>query len=134
MTAQYERTLQEEIMWRAKRLPIIVAPIPNGIWIPARTDEEKALVARIVARMKSDGMLVPGLPDCAVIWAGGGGFLELKRPATRDLFGVRSPAGRLSDLQKEFAARCRELGIYYAVCQTWSETREALVEWGAIAA
>lgn len=118
-------------MWRTKALPIIVAPIPNGIWIPARTAEEKALVARIMARLKSDGMLVPGLPDLAVLWQGGGGFLELKRPATRDLF-HKSPAGRPTDTQREFAVRCGQLGIYHAFVSTWEETRDTLRQWGAI--
>ena len=132
MNAQYERTLQTEIMWRTKRLPIIAAPIPNGIWLPAHNEEEKRLIARLVARMKSDGMLVPGLPDLAVLWKGGGGFLELKRPASKDLFGVRAPAGRLSDAQKETADRCRAIGINYAVAQHWSEVEQTLSQWGAI--
>lgn len=132
MSVQYERTLQQEIMWRTKRLPMIVAPIPNGIWIPARTDAEKEIVARIINRLKTDGMLVPGLPDLAVIWRGGGGFLELKRPALKDLFGTRSPAGRLSGEQKELAARCLNIGINYGVAQTWQQVETIFQQWGAI--
>ena len=132
MTDQYERTLQTEIMWRANRLPLIVAPIPNGIWIPTRDDAEKALVGRIVNRLKNDGMLLPGVADLSVVWRGGGGFVELKRPASKDLFGVRKPAGRSSDPQKEFADKCQRLGVNHAICQTWDEVRDRLREWGAI--
>jgi hypothetical protein len=147
VTAQYERTLQTEIMWRANRLPIKVAPIPNGIWIPTRdggeiecphchavfdAPDQKQLVARIINRLKTDGMLVPGLPDLATIWAGGGGFLELKRPATKDLFGVRVPAGRPTPEQKLFAEDCHRLGINHAFCSTWEDVRSNLQTWGAI--
>lgn len=147
MNSQYERTLQQEIIWRTNRLPIKVAPIPNGIWIPSRSigdircpncsfefeaPGQEKLVARIINRLKTDGMLVPGLPDLAVIWHGGGGFLELKRPASKDLFGVRTPAGRPSDTQKQFAEECGRLGVNHAFCSTWEETRDRLRQWGAL--
>ena len=132
MSQQFERSLQTEIMWRTKRLPIIAAPIPNGIWLPAHSEEEKHLIARLVARMKSDGMLVPGLPDLAVLWKGGGAFVELKRPASKDLFGLRSPAGRLSDAQKEVRDRCLLTGINYGVASHWAEFEALLLEWGAL--
>jgi hypothetical protein len=43
----------------------------NGMWIPSHNERERTLVARIVARMKSDGMLVPGAPDLVLISAKG---------------------------------------------------------------
>lgn len=132
MSVQYERTLQTEVIWRTKRMPIIVCPIPNGIWIPARDEREKQLVSRIINRMKSDGMLIPGLPDLAVLWHRGGGLLELKRPASKDLFGLRSPAGRLSDAQKEIRERCLLTGINYGVASHWAEVEAHLIAWGAI--
>jgi hypothetical protein len=147
MNAQYERTLQQEVMWRANRLPLKITSNLNGMWIPTRdsadvecphchavfaSPDQKQLVARIINRLKTDGMLVPGTPDLSVIWPGGGGFIELKRPASKDLFGVRAPAGRPTDLQKQFAEDCRRLSINHAYASTWDEVRTHLQTWGAI--
>jgi hypothetical protein len=147
MNAQYERTLQQECLWRANRLPLKITSNLNGIWIPPRegaevecphchavfdSPDQKKLVARIINRLKTDGMLVPGTPDLTVVWPNGGGFIELKRPASKDLFGVRSPAGRLSDVQRLYDDDCRRLGINHAVCTTWEDVRTHLQTWGAI--
>src|SRR5262245_49944545 len=71
--AQIERALQAELMLRlrAGAWPIIALPIPNGIWLPARSEGERALVARLIARMKANGMLLPGAPDLVLLWADG---------------------------------------------------------------
>jgi hypothetical protein len=50
MSLQAEHTLQQEIAWRLKAMPMVALPIPNGLWIPARTEAERSLVARIIAR------------------------------------------------------------------------------------
>ena len=60
MTAQIERNLQSEILYRLNRYPVVAIPVPNGIWLPARSEAEKGIVKRLIARMKTDGMLVPG--------------------------------------------------------------------------
>lgn len=132
MTAStVERGLQQEVMWRLRSYPVVAVPVPNGVWIPARSEHEKALVARIIARMKTDGAMLPGAPDLACIWPSGGGFVELKRPAHRDLFGYHA-AGTASEDQLVFAQRCRKLGINHAFARSWEELRQHLADWGAL--
>ena len=126
---QAERMLQQEIAWRLKALPLVALPIPNGLWIPARTEAERSLVARIIARMKADGMLLPGAPDLVLLWPSGGAVIELKRPKTRDLLGTR-PAGRATDNQRWFAERCAEVGVHHAYCTSWDELKARLDKWG----
>lgn len=128
-----EHALLGEVLMRLRLggYPVVPLATPNGVWIPARTDDERAIKARILARMKGDQMLIAGAPDLVVVWPGGGGFLELKRPAHRDVFG-HHPAGQASEDQKQFAARCRRLGIHHAYCRTWDGVAERLKEWGAI--
>jgi len=134
MTAQMERALQTEIMTRlrAGAYPVLALPIPNSVYFPARTDLERALVASVIARMKETGQLLPGAPDLALFWAGGGGLIELKRPAARDLLGRRAPAGRPSQAQIDIAERAAALGVPHAYCSSWDEVRDRLAEWGAI--
>ncbi|MGH7109511.1 MAG: hypothetical protein ACREFK_03700 [Stellaceae bacterium] len=128
-----ERTLQQEITVRLScgRWPLIALPIPNGLWIPARGEVERRMVCRLVARMKTDGMLVPGAPDLALFWHGGGAMVELKRPKARDLLGRTLPAGRPSAAQSELAERAHKLGINHAFVSSWDELRRCLAEWGA---
>lgn len=125
-----ERTLQQEVMLRLRAWPVVALPIPNGIWIPARNEAERSLVARIVARMKADGMLIAGAPDLVILWCGGAAMIELKRPASRDLLGNSKPAGRPSETQKEMARRCADLRIKHAYVTSWAELQARLTEWG----
>jgi|GEM_PF-3150279 hypothetical protein len=127
-----ERALQAQILARlaTTRRPLLALPIPNGVWIPARSAAERALVARLIARMKADGMLVPGAPDLVLLWPGGGALVELKRPPERDLFGRARPKGRLSAAQTALAERARRLGINYAVVTGWDELEARLSAWG----
>ena len=111
---QLERTLQSEILLRLNRYPVVAIPIPNGIWVPARGEAEKGLVKRLIARMKTDGMLVPGAPDLVLMGAKGALCVELKREASRDLL-VKRPKGRLSPEQKAFKQRCADAGVGYLV-------------------
>ena len=120
VTSQLERTLQTEVLYRLNRYPVVCAAIPNGLWVPAHNEQERALVARIVNRMKSDGMMTPGAGDLAVIGPRGGMYVELKRPASRDLFG-RKPRGRLSPEQKVFRDRCVAAGVEYLVADCWED-------------
>lgn len=131
MTTQAERTLQAEVMLRlrAGAWPVIAIPVPNGVWIPAQDDAEKRIVARIVARMKADGLLLPGAFDLSLHWRGGGGIIDLKRPASRDLLGRRSPAGKPTPEQLDLAERAERCGINYAFCTSWDEVRGRLQEW-----
>jgi len=125
MTTQLERALQSEILYRLNRYPVVAAAIPNGLWIPSRDEQERTLVARIVARMKSDGMLTPGAPDLVLLGAKGALCVELKRPASNDLFG-RKPKGRLSPEQKAFKQRCADAGVGYLVAYDWADVECSL--------
>lgn len=129
-----ERDLQQEIMVRLAcgHRSVIALPIPNGIYLPARSEAERALVACLVARMKSDGMLVPGAPDLVLFWAGGGAMVELKRPRSRDLLGRVQPKGRPSAAQSELSERAARLGINHAIVTSWEELQRRLAEWGAL--
>ena len=125
MTTQLERALQSEILLRLNRYPVVAISSVNGMWIPSHNEKERALVARIVARMKSDGMLTPGAPDLVLLGAKGALCVELKRPASNDLFG-RKPKGRLSPEQKEFRARCERAGVGYLVAYEWADVECSL--------
>lgn len=126
---QAERWLQREILLRLRALPIVAIPIPNGIWIPTHNPAERVLVARVVARMKSDGMLTPGAPDLVLLWAGGAACVEIKRPMSVDLYGKR-PRGRPNDAQCEFGALCATAGVRYVIVESWEELQCHLTEWG----
>lgn len=129
MSAADERLLQREIMMRLKAWPVIAIPVPNQIYWPARTDAERAVIGRVIHMMKNSGQIVPGAPDLAIFFRGGGAMVELKRPKTKTLFGSRA-AGRPSDNQVEMAARAQRLGVHHAFCTSWDELAERLAEWG----
>jgi len=127
MTTQLERSLQTEILYRLARYPVIAIPVPNGIWLPAHNEQERTVVARLMARMKSDGMLVPGAPDLVVMGEKRAVCVELKRAASRDLFG-RKPKGRLSPEQKAFRQRCVACDVSYHVASSWEDVQCILPE------
>jgi hypothetical protein len=85
------------------------------------------MAARLVARMKADGL--PGAPDLVLLWPEGGPMVELKRPKGRDLFRTR-PAARPSEAQAAIAARAAQLGIRHAYCSSWDDLSARLAEWG----
>jgi hypothetical protein len=87
---------------------VLGIPIPNSIYFPARNDAERQIIARVVSQMKSSGQLLPGAPDIVAMWSGGAGMLEIKRAASKDLFGRRQPAGRASPEQKEMEKRAAD--------------------------
>jgi hypothetical protein len=130
---QAERALSQEILLRLRAggYPVIALATPNGLHIPARDAGEGAVKARMINRMRADGMMQPGAPDLVLLWSGGGAFVEVKRPAFTDVFG-HHPAGHASADQKEFAARCRRLGIHHAFIRSWDALKQQLAEWGAI--
>jgi hypothetical protein len=127
---QAERILHEEVMLRLQSLRprCVVVPIPNGAWFPARTPSERSLIARLVARMKAEGQMLPGAADLLCLWEDGSGAIELKRPAEHSLLGKR-PAGRPSDAQKEFAALCAMHGVRHVYATSWDEVHAALADW-----
>lgn len=125
MTTQLERSLQAEVMLRLNRYPVVAVPSANGMYLPAHNEHERALVARIVNRMKSDGMMTPGAPDLVLLGERGALCVELKRPVSRDLFG-RRPKGRLSPEQKDFRDRCERVGVKYLVATSWAEIEPEL--------
>ena len=130
MTVQAERILQQEIMLRFKSWPIIALPIPNGIFIGGRSAAERTMAARVISKMKAQGMLVPGAPDLCLFWRGGAGLVELKRPASVDLMGVRHAAGRPSEAQRMLAHLAAELGVRHCYATSWDELKAQLAEWG----
>jgi len=127
MTTQLERSLQTEILYRLARYPVVAIPVPNGLWIPKRDDDEARIAARIISRMKSDGMLLPGSPDLILMGERRAVCVELKRPASRDLFG-RKPKGRLSPEQKAFEQHCIDCGVEYIVASSWDDIAAVLPE------
>ena len=122
-----ERSLQSEILLRLNRYPVVAIPVPNGIWLPSHNEAEKAVVARLMARMKTDGMLAPGAPDLVLLGERRAVCIELKRGASRDLFG-RKPKGRLSPEQKAFRDRCVDAGVEYLVADCWEDVQVVLPE------
>lgn len=118
-------------MVRLRSFPVVAAPIPNGVWLPARTQAERTMAARIISQMKKMNLLLPGAPDIVVLGAGGAGFLELKRAAEKTLMG-RVSRGQLSDEQKGFRDRCQTAGVNWAVCTSWIEAETALRQWGIL--
>ena len=127
MPTQLERSLQCEILYRLARYPVVPIAVPNGIFLPAHNEAEKAVVARLMARMKSDGMLTPGAPDLVLLGEKGALCVELKRSASRDLFG-RKPKGRLSPEQKAFQQRCVNCGVEYLVASSWEDIEYIIPE------
>jgi hypothetical protein len=126
---QAERSLQEEFLWRLKQYPVLAFTTPNGLYIPCRTDDERRIRARLIARMKADGMLLAGAPDLVLLWQNGAALVETKRPAFKDIFGYH-PAGSPSEDQKQFAVRAQQLGLRHAYCSTWHHLEDRLMDWG----
>jgi hypothetical protein len=129
---QVERALQQEVMIRLRAYPVIAIPVPNSFFIPARTAAERAVARRLVSQMKKNGVLLTGAVDLVVLGRGASCCIELKRPAERTLL-QRTPAGRLSDDQKEFRDRCFAAGVNWARCESWAEVEAALKDRGVIA-
>jgi hypothetical protein len=130
---QAERILHQEVMLqlRSARPDCVVVPVPNGMWIPARTQAERSLASRLIAQMKAEGQILPGTADLLCLWEAGSGAIELKRPAEQTLLGKR-PAGRPSAAQKEFAKLCETHGVRHVYATSWDEVHAALASWGRV--
>ncbi len=131
---QAERYLHAEVIMRLRTLrpDCVVVPVPNGTWLGARSASEHTMAARLIARMKAEGQIMPGVADLLFMWGGGSGAIELKRPAEETLLGKR-PAGRPTDTQKEFAASCAAHGVRHIYATSWGEVHAALSDWGRLA-
>ena len=124
---QAEKALHQEVLLRLRLYPVIPVVVPNSIYFPARSDAERSIISRVVAQMKNDGMLVPGSPDLILLGERGALCCELKRSASRDLFG-RKPRGRLSPEQRAFRDRCVDVGVEYVVAECWEDVQCRLPE------
>ena len=124
---QLEKTLQQEVLLRLLRYPVVPIVVPNSIYFPARTEAERAIIARVVSQMKSTGMLTPGAPDLVLLGEKRALCVELKRPASRDIF-MKRPKGRLSPEQRAFRDRCVDCGVEYLVADCWDDVEAVLPE------
>lgn len=124
---QLEKTLQQEVILRLLRYPVVPVVVPNSIYFPARTEAERAIIARVVSQMKNTGMLTPGAPDLILMGEKGALCVELKREHSRDLF-MKRPRGRLSPEQKMFKQRCVDAGVEYVVAYCWEDVQAVLPE------
>ena len=105
----------------------------GGVWQGGQQRKltpQELIVARLINRMKADGMLIPGAPDWLIL-APTTRAMEFKRPATRTLLG-RAPKGRLSEAQVAFNAKLDKAGIQHVEVYSWDECRGYLVEWGLL--
>jgi hypothetical protein len=134
MTVQSERALHKEIVTRLRFQPLdaIMVPVPNQFHFPARTAEERAVMARLVHIMKADGQILPGAADIVFLGKAKSLCVELKRAPSTDLLGKRTAAGRLSESQEEFQSKCAAVGVPYVVCNTWESVLCALRDQGFV--
>ena len=125
-----ETGLQAEVTLRLRiNYPwIVVAALPNGVWLPASTDAERVMAARLIKRMKATGMLTEGAGDLALMAKSRGCYIELKRPRSKDLLGNVTAAGVLSPDQRAFRDRCAECDVPFYVCHSWADVDAAVQE------
>lgn len=65
--------------------------------------------------------MIPGAPDFIFTWNEGCSWLELK-----------SPKGRLSPAQKEFAHWCDRMGVPWGIARSVQEVEDHLMAWGVL--
>jgi hypothetical protein len=94
--------------------------IPHEVGaVPQKSAEFKKRQTRY-AKAKAMG-LITGSTDYVFVWAGGGGWIELK-----------SQHGSLSTPQRTFRDWARATGCNWAVCRSVEEVVEKLIEWRAL--
>lgn len=76
--------------------------------------------------MKAMGVKA-GVPDLAILWRGGMGFLEVKRPRIKG-----SPRGYLTREQKAWRDWLKNNGHKWALVESLDNMLDALTEWGVI--
>jgi len=74
------------------------------------------------ASVKREGIM-RGSPDLAVVWPGGVGFLEIKRPGYTD--------SAVSPEQRALLARWADWGINVGIASSIDEALDLLRSWGA---
>lgn len=127
-----EMRLQIQVIreFRAQLLERGVLLLSIGNELPAR--------GRFVAAwqtIRAAAGAMAGAPDLVLIWADGGGFVELKRPKDErqgSLLGVKSRAGQLSTNQVAFRELCKAKGIRWARCRSSEEFQNTLQDWGLL--
>lgn len=104
-----ERLQKAAISWLRGALPFTISfHIPNG----GKRGEIQG------ARLKAMGVLA-GVPDIALFWLGGVGFIELK-----------TTTGRLQPNQQAIIEKLNMLGVHTAVCRGLCEVENTVREWG----
>jgi len=94
--------------------------IPHEVGaVPQKSAEFRKRQTRY-AKAKAMG-LITGSTDYVFVWAGGGGWIELK-----------SQHGALSPPQRRFREWCMATGSNWAVCRTVEEVVDILISWGAL--
>lgn len=92
---------------------------PESVWFAVGNGELRHV--RVALRLKAEGVR-PGVPDlCFLLPKGKTGWLELK-----------AKGGVLSNAQKGFAAKAKNLGHRWDVAKTLNEAAETLTYWGII--
>ncbi len=110
--------MTEEAIQRHVVAMVAARARPNAlVWHPANGGRRSKAEA---GRFKALGV-VAGIPDLVAIAEGRVFGLELK-----------TASGRLSDAQREMAARWRAAGGEYAVARSVAEASRILSEWGII--
>jgi hypothetical protein len=101
---------------------------PNGLYVPARTDNERLLRAHHQPAQGRGHAVERGARSCAAVgWRRRAGRNEAA--GVQNLFGYH-PAGTPSEDQLEFERRAEELGIPHAYCHSWDQLAGQLAEWG----
>lgn len=94
--------------------------IPHEVGAVPQKNAKFKLAQTRYAKAKAMG-LITGSADYVFVWAGGGGWIELK-----------SATGSLSEHQRDFRDWCRATNSNHAVCRTLDEVVEKLIEWGVL--
>lgn len=113
--ARLETAVQREIVSviRQTVYPCTVFAVPNAT---------ASLTAQTQAKLKREGR-VPGIPDLCIVWPGGSGWIEVKRPGYT--------ASAVSAAQREMHALWRGWGVNVGIATTHDEAIALLRGWSA---
>lgn len=102
------------------RLAATFTCVPHEVGAMSLKDKGFNVAKARYATAKSHG-LITGSADYVFVWAGGGGWIELK-----------APGGSLTPAQRDFRDWCAATGSCHAVCRSVEEVEHKLIEWGAL--
>jgi hypothetical protein len=88
--------------------------------LPHEAAGKGKFAAIYMAKAKAMG-LIKGSADLVFVWAGGGGWIELK-----------TETGSLTKEQREFRDWCIATGCNHALCRSVEEVQRVLAEWGVL--